>query len=132
MNKTTMNNRDLNNDNLSGRDLTENDFEKQMRDVLRSSERELDTNTTQRLAQARSEALKSVTTKRYAPRFFMPVTGMALASVVALVLVLSPNLQENQTSPLNQEEILLSEGMDLYEDMDFYYWLAAEESNLKG
>ena len=137
MNKTTMNNRDPNNldtnsSDLSSPDLSTHDFEHKMRDVLRSSERELDANTTQRLAEARSEALKSAATKWRMPRFLMPATGMALASVVALILVLSPNLQNNQTSPLNQEEILLSEGIDLYEDMDFYYWLAAEESNLKG
>lgn len=137
MNKTTMNNRDPNNRNLgepdlNSPDLSTHDFEHKMRDVLRSSERELDATTTQRLAEARSEALKSAATKWRMPRFLMPATGMALASVVALVLVLSPNLQNNQISPLNQEEILLSEGIDLYEDMDFYYWLAAEESNLKG
>ena len=142
MNKTTMNNRDPNNldtnnsdphsSDLNSPDLSTHDFEHKMRAVLRSSERELDANTTQRLAEARSEALKSAATKWRMPRFLMPATGMALASVVALILVLSPNLQNNQTSPLKQEEILLSEGIDLYEDMDFYYWLAAEESNLKG
>jgi len=126
------NNRDSNNSNLNDHGLSAHDFENKMRDVLRSSERKLDANTTHRLAQARSEALKSVSTKWRMPRFLMPATGMALASVIALVLVLSPNLQNNQTSPLKQEEILLSEGIDLYEDMDFYYWLAAEESNLKG
>ena len=127
-----MNNRDPNNLDTNSSDLSTHDFEHKMRDVLRSSERELDANTTQRLAEARSEALKFAATKWRMPRFLMPATGMALASVVALVLVLSPNLQNNQISPLNQEEILLSEGIDLYEDMDFYYWLAAEESNLKG
>ena len=75
-----------------------NDFEKQIQDVLRSTERELDADTAQHLVQARSRALKSAG-KRQTARFFMPVTGMALASVVALVLVLSPNLQDNQTTP---------------------------------
>ena len=120
MNRHTMNHHDL------------SDAEKQMRDLLRSSERELDTNTVQSLAHARSEALKSASTKGRPPRFFMPVTGMALASVIALILVLSPNLQDNQTVPKGQDEILLSEGIDLYEDMDFYYWLASEESHLNG
>jgi len=62
------------------------------------------------------------------PRFFVPLTGMALASVLALVLVLSPSLQNPQ---MNQDDVLLSEGLDLYEDMDFYYWLASEENNLQ-
>lgn len=119
MNKQPMNHHDL------------SEAEKQMRDVLRSSERELDSSTMQQLANARSEALKSAT-KRHTPRFFMPVTGMAVASVIALILVLSPNLQDNQTMPAGQDDVLLSEGIDLYEDMDFYYWLATEESHLKG
>ncbi|MDX2464037.1 MAG: hypothetical protein QNK31_05970 [Porticoccus sp.] len=108
-----------------------NDFEKQIQDVLRSTERELDADTAQHLVQARSQALKSAG-KRQTARFFMPVTGMALASVVALVLVLSPNLQDNQITPMGNDEMLLSEGIDLYEDMDFYYWLASEDNNLKG
>ena len=124
MNKTTMNEPKMN-------ALDMKEFEIQMRDVLRRSERELDTDTTQHLAQARSHAMNAAS-KRKSPRFFMPVTGMALASVVALVLVLSPNLQDNQTTPLSNDEILLSEGIDLYEDMDFYYWLASENHNLKG
>tara|TARA_R110000822_G_scaffold159476_8_gene299202 strand:- start:11484 stop:11804 length:321 start_codon:yes stop_codon:yes gene_type:complete len=103
------------------------DFEKTMQDVLRSSERELDADTTQRLAQARMQALDGASQRRM-PRFFVPVTGMALASVLALVLVLSPSLQNPQ---MNQDDVLLSEGLDLYEDMDFYYWLASEENNLQ-
>ncbi len=104
-----------------------NDFEKQMQNVLRRSERELDTETAQHLAQARITALNAASKMRM-PRFFVPATGMALASVLAVVLVLSPGVQDY---PANQEETLLSEGLDLYEDMDFYYWLADEE-NLQG
>lgn len=78
------------------------------------------------------EILQSASTKGRTPRFFMFVTGTALASVIALILVLSPNLQDNQTVPAGQDKILLSEGIDLYEDMDFYYWLASEESHLNG
>jgi Tfp pilus assembly protein PilN len=122
MNKTAMNEPKMN-----AQDMKE--FETQMRDVLRRSERELDTDTVQHLAQARSHAMNAAASKR---RFFMPVTGMALASVVALVLVLSPNFQDNQTTPLSNDEMLLSEGIDLYEDMDFYYWLASENNELKG
>ena len=107
------------------------DFEKQMQTVLRDSESQLDTQTIRSLANARSEAMNE-SKKSYSSRFFMPVTGMALASVIALVLVLSPDFYSNQTPALDNEELLLSEGMDLYEDMDFYYWLASEENNLNG
>ena len=104
------------------------DFERKMQEVLRHSERELDPDTTQRLAQARAQALERAN-QRWTPRFFVPVTGMALASVLALVLVLSPSLQDPQQ---NQDDVLLSEGLDLYEDMEFYSWLASEENNLQG
>jgi uncharacterized protein DUF3619 len=104
------------------------DFEKKMQEVLRRSERELDTDTTQRLAQARTQALDGASQRR-TPRFFVPVTGMALASVLALVLVLSPGVQSPQQ---NQDDVLLSEGLDLYEDMEFYSWLASKENNLQG
>lgn len=108
-----------------------NDFERQMQSVLRRSERDIDDDTALRLAEARHQALLA-TSKQRVPRFFIPATGMALASILALVLVLSPDLLEDGKPSTTKEEVLLSEPMDLYEDMDFYYWLAREDGNLKG
>lgn len=108
-----------------------NDFERHMQGVLRRSERDIDDDTAQRLANARRHALNATRKQRVA-RFFVPATGMALASILALVLVMSPDLNDNGKPQSKQEEALLSEPMDLYEDMDFYYWLAREDSNLKG
>ncbi|TNE75328.1 MAG: hypothetical protein EP334_10555 [Gammaproteobacteria bacterium] len=108
-----------------------NDFERQMQQVLRRSERDIDDNTARDLAAARQTAL-GARSKQRVPRFFVPATGMALASVLALVLVLSPDIQDQPNPSAGQEEVLLSESIDLYEDMDFYYWLAGEESNLQG
>lgn len=108
-----------------------NDFERHMQSALRRSERDIDDDTAQRLAKARRHAL-SATSKQRVPRFFVPATGMALASVLALVLVLSPDLLEDGKTLSKQEEVQLNEPMDLYEDMDFYYWLSREDGNLKG
>ena len=108
-----------------------NDFERQMQHVLRRSEHDIDDDTARRLAEARGVALSA--NKQRIPRFFVPATGMALASVLALVLVLSPEAPTSgEKSAASREEALLSEPVDLYEDMDFYYWLAREENNLQG
>ncbi len=108
-----------------------NDFERQMQQILRRSERDIDDQIIQKLASARETAL-GARNKQRVPRFFVPATGMALASILAVVLVMSPDLMETTNSNGGQEEALLSESMDLYEDMDFYYWLAREDSNLQG
>ncbi|WP_461515652.1 hypothetical protein [Porticoccus sp.] len=108
-----------------------NDFERHMQSVLRRSERDIDDDSAQRLANARRHALNATRKQRVA-RFFVPATSMALASILALALVLSPDMQDNGKSQSKQEEALLSEPIDLYEDMDFYYWLAREDGNLKG
>lgn len=107
------------------------DFERQMQAVLRSSEYDLDMETSQSLANARAEALKGLK-KPLGRRFFMPMTGMALASIVAVVLVLSPNLKNEAPSMQNSSEVMFSESIDLYEDMEFYSWLASNDSNLNG
>lgn len=108
-----------------------NDFERQMQQVLRRSERDIDDQTIQELASARTAAL-SARNKQRVPRFFVPATGMALASILAVVLIMSPDMMERTSTSGGQEEVLLGESMDLYEDMDFYYWLAREDSNLQG
>ncbi|TNF07756.1 MAG: hypothetical protein EP323_02690 [Gammaproteobacteria bacterium] len=108
-----------------------NDFERQMQQVLRRSERDIDDQSIQNLATARAAAL-GARDKQRVPRFFVPATGMALASILAVVLVVTPDLRESVNTNGIQEEALLSESMDLYEDMDFYYWLAREDSNLQG
>lgn len=104
-----------------------NDSTQHLREVLRRSEQELDAATIQQLNSARTRALNAE--KPRIPRFFVPVTGMAVATAFALILVLSPATQDPS---LNQDDMLISEGLDLYEDMDFYYWLANEENNLQG
>lgn len=107
------------------------DFEMKMRDILRSSEQEVDDSTARALAAARKQAL-SKASKYHLPRFLMPTAGMALASLLALVLVYSPDIYHDD-SRQTPDELLLSENADLYEEMDFYNWLAsADNRDLKG
>lgn len=115
------------------------EFERQAQHVLRYSERQLSEATTRRLAEARSQAIKTATEpknhRRFIPetRYFMPAAGMAMASIIALVLLVSPSMNDQRhIIHLSQDETLLSENIDLYEDMDFYSWLADNSNNLKG
>lgn len=107
------------------------DLEKQLQDTLRHSENELDSATARRLVAARNMALNAANQRRW-PDFFIPVVSMAAISLVAVILVFSPLTQNLQQDSSPQEEFMLSEEIDLYEDMEFYSWLASDTSNLKG
>lgn len=106
-------------------------LEKQLQDTLRHSENALDSATARRLASARTAAFDAINQRRW-PGFFVPVIGMAAASLLAVILVFAPATQNLQQHGSPQEESLLSEEIDLYEDMEFYSWLASDTSNLKG
>jgi hypothetical protein len=57
---------------------------------------------------------------------------MAAISLVAVILVFLPPTQNLQQNSSPEEEFMLSEEIDLYEDMEFYSWLASDTSHLKG
>ncbi|MEP3856463.1 MAG: hypothetical protein ABJM39_05400 [Porticoccus sp.] len=107
------------------------DLEKQLQDTLRHSENELDSATAHRLVVARNSALNAVNQRRW-PGFFIPVVSMAAISLVAVILVFLPPTQNLQQNSSPEEEFMLSEEIDLYEDMEFYSWLASDTSHLKG
>jgi hypothetical protein len=104
-------------------------LEKQLQDTLRHSENQLDPATARRLLSARLSALSAVNQSRW-PGFFIPAVSMAATLVVAVILVFSPLSENLQQHSSPQEEFLLSEEIDLYEDMEFYSWLASDTSNL--
>lgn len=105
-----------------------NNFETNTRDMLRSSESAIDSQVAKQLSDARAQAVLNPDPKPWFASFMLPVTGMALASIMALVIVFSPSLDNNSSD----DELLLSEGIELYEDLDFYQWLASNESQLRG
>jgi hypothetical protein len=107
-----------------------NEFEKNARDQLRAAERELNPQTLAALAAMRKDVLTQVKPRGLLPRFALPAFGMAMASVVAMVLVFSPGSEkQGNYSPDNPK---LSDNIELYEDMDFYNWLAQSGYDVKG
>ena len=107
------------------------DLEKQLQDTLRRSENELDSATARRLAAARNTALNAVNQRRW-PGVFIPVVSMTALCLVAVILVFSLPTQNLQQNSPPHEELMLSEEIDLYENMEFYSWLASDTSKLKG
>ncbi|MCK9564373.1 MAG: DUF3619 family protein [Bacteroidales bacterium] len=95
-------------------------LEHNLRQQLRAAESQLDDNTARRLRQARSTALAS-SRRPLLSRLMVPALGMATASVVALVLVLSPGEPG--------QDIL--DNASFYQDLDFYNWLAENDATWK-
>ncbi len=97
-----------------------NELEHDLRQQLLDAERELDTGTLRRLRMARASALERGRQSRL-PRLMVPAMGMVTASIVALVLVVSPLNDQNgqDISPDNAS---------FYQDLEFYYWLAESDA----
>jgi len=92
-------------------------FETNLRQQLRAAESQLDDATVRRLRQARATALTH-SRRPLLSRLMVPALGMVTASVVALVLVLTPN-EPGQD---------MLDNATFYQDLDFYNWLAESDS----
>ncbi len=111
----------------------EKEFLKAVRDLLEGSAENLDLRTRQRIAAIRSKAL-SFDKEKPSP-FFIPFRwilagSFSMATVVALALFFWLNGSPGEIPVKNMEdfEILTSkEQIDIYENVDFYRWLATEK-----
>jgi len=101
-------------------------FEHDLKQQLQRSS-ELDAATARRLQTARSKALENRPQRQFVPW----AGGLALASVTALAVGLwwqQPQDLLADSSDFEDLELLAStEDMSLYEDLDFYLWLAEQE-----
>ena len=98
--------------------------------VIRS-ENELPPDTARQLSQMREGAITG-TGNSWLRKHIVLAGGMTLASALALVLVLSPGSIDTEILDTQQAELSSGEGQDLYENMDFYRWLAEENNGLRG
>jgi hypothetical protein len=113
-------------------------FEQQVKASLDAKVEALDAGTLKRLADIRLHALKGQApnsqTNNMASLFswlninnFLPAGALALASLFAVFLVFSPQNQE--TSPVQNEQVAVfelldnTEELDAITDADFYVWM---------
>lgn len=110
--------------------MTQSRFEANAKQLLQQSEA-LDESTLAELHQARVNALNSAPQVRRKPQF-LPFYLTAAALATLLIVVLLPTSPEPAPARLmadidNEEyESIISEE-ELYENLDFYLWLAGEE-----
>jgi len=108
------------------------EFEQDIQTRLRHSEQTLDTENLTQLADIRQQTLDLHLTSKTNPphrwrHFSWPAAGMALASLLVIVLV---TLLSPFTPPSSIEH--LSGNVELYDDLEFYYWLAENEQGFRG
>lgn len=107
-------------------------FLKHVKSSLDRSEENIDTGTLSRLHRIRQKALNA---KRPIKNgilnwFSMPLPALATASVVLLAFFVFTGEREHVPNGNFEDlEILASNNLELYEDLDFYAWLAEEQPN---
>jgi len=102
------------------------DFEKKLAQQLRSTETETQAADLFRLAQGRNRALSQGKATSF--RLSWPAAGATLASIIMFAVLLPDQPSTDQDRPLisgvSTEQLAVSDPIELYQDLDFYYWLA--------
>lgn len=106
------------------------DFEKGIQSELQNSELHLRQDVCEELQTMRRAALSTPDPWWRLRRIVWPTTGMALASLIAVVLIQNTDPARNSEQPAVKEKY--SDNFDLYENLDFYYWLANGENDIRG
>ncbi len=120
---------------MNGIDITEEELAEKVREALDGSVAELDGRTVERLCRARLAAVASAGTERPRWRFAVPrwVTVWSIAVFAALVVAVSlwvavPRHDQFAGHVEDMEILTAQEHLEIYEDMDFYRWLASNQN----
>ncbi len=108
------------------------EFEQFTKRLLDDSAEILDGGVQSRLTQARFRALEQTSKPSWWREWIpQPMPGLALAAGLVLALVFTLNGPTQTQSGNNLEDLDLlaaADQLELYEDMEFYAWLAEENS----
>lgn len=108
------------------------EFEQRTKALFDESVERLDGRTRSKLTQARNAALEEL--RKGPPRFQWlrtPVTGLAAAAVLALVIGMWPGSQpsDSGTLPLEDFDIVAdADNIEMLQDVEFYVWLEDQGS----
>jgi hypothetical protein len=104
-----------------------NSDEKKLRNDLHEMENGTTSQDLFSLAQVRNNALRQADQSK--KRLLWPALGTSLASVALIAVLINPADQIEPAGDINITEIQADEALlDLYEDLDFYHWLASGET----
>ncbi|MEH6543839.1 MAG: hypothetical protein V7721_07845 [Porticoccaceae bacterium] len=104
--------------------------EEQLATALHSLENNLDSATVRELAERRQIALDAASTPLW--QCWILPSGAAFASALLLAIFLSPLMSSIPGFDDDATTVQLSENIELYEDFEFYSWLANAELNEHG
>ena len=107
-------------------------FAQQAKELFDASVEELDAATLSTLNQGRHRALAAAESQRPALLRWVPATGVAAATLVAVMVILpGPSEVEVMPTAVTDMEILLGEdSIEMLEDLEFYSWIdMADEGN---
>jgi hypothetical protein len=116
--------------------LADEQFTAQAKTHFDDSVQRLDAATLSRLNKGRHQALAHQGRARPAGWFrWMPATGIAAAALMTVMIMRGPSGVDVIPEPMTASdlEILLEEdGLDLFEDLEFYSWLEAADLEMNG
>jgi len=96
----------------------------------------LDAATLSQLNQARHRALEEAGQTRPQAQWlrWVPVTGVAAAAVVAVMVVNAPvtNITDEPITATDFELLLEDDNLEMFEDLEFYSWLDAIDLEANG
>ncbi|HSG59359.1 MAG TPA: hypothetical protein VLA06_07500 [Woeseiaceae bacterium] len=109
-------------------------FADRTRELFHESVDRLDGATLSRLNQGRQRALAEL--DRAAPHGqwlrWVPVTGVAVAALVAVMVVNQPGQVDEPMTPTDFEMLIEHEELELLEDLEFYTWLELADAEASG
>ncbi len=109
------------------RNRDEEEFTDRVKAKLDQTADPLDANTLTRLQQIRLAALARAETEKR-PRSWLPVGGVLAATAALALFLLNKDSIPNAELDANELDILASsDEVELYEDLEFYQWLDADE-----
>jgi hypothetical protein len=117
-------------------ELSDKKFLDGIRESLDRDADALDEETLLRLRRIRLDALETPGTRRTLFAFprWLTAGGLTTAAVVAVavsVWTISVRQRQPVSLPEEVEVLVIKDHLDLYEDLDFYRWLTADESKGK-
>ena len=108
-------------------------FEESAKTVFDGSVERLDAATLSKLNQGRQAALAELANASPARQWsrWMPLTGMAAAALVAVVVLRGPTtvdpLDGSNTSATDFEILMGDDALDMIEELEFYSWIDVAE-----
>jgi hypothetical protein len=107
----------------------ENRFSKQIKKTLDDGSHRLDSETQSRLTQIRYKALESKLNRRFPEWIYQPLTQYASVACALLLIVLffgEPGKVQVDPSLADIDLLTSTDVLELYEELEFYAWLAEE------